>query len=93
VADDQLLVADDARGGLDEGIADAGVRIDCTQRSFQVGEEHQFSLPMGGGCYLGGMGSFWDGRALARRHPPGWNEDIVPGTPAGLAASRVCTPP
>ncbi len=69
------------------------LRMDCTQRSFQVDEEHQFSLPMGGGYYLGGMGSFWGGRGLARRHPPGWNEDILPGTPAALAASRVCATP
>jgi hypothetical protein len=69
------------------------LRIDCARRSFQVDEEHEFSLPMGGGFYRGGMGSFWGGRALARRHPPGWNEDLLPGTPAALAASRVCATP
>jgi hypothetical protein len=26
------------------------MRIDCAGRSFQLDEEHEFSLPMGGGC-------------------------------------------
>jgi hypothetical protein len=66
------------------------MRIDCAARSFQLDEEHEFSLPMGGGCYLGGIGSFWGGRALRRRYPPGWNESILAATPEALAANRVC---
>ncbi|HEX6944708.1 MAG TPA: surface-adhesin E family protein [Casimicrobiaceae bacterium] len=69
------------------------LRIDCEWHSFQLDEEHEFSLPMGSGCYLGGMGSFWGGRGMRRRYPPGWNEDIAAGTPEALAAARVCATP
>lgn len=77
-----------ARGSLMQRM-----RIDCAQRSFQLDEEHEFSLPMGGGCYLGGMGSFWSGRGMRRLHPPGWTESVLAGTPEALVASRVCATP
>jgi hypothetical protein len=77
-------------GELVSGSRIESFHILCSSRSFRHYEEHHFSGPMGSGCYQGGVGSFWGGWALQRRHPPGWTEDIVPRSPPALAADYVC---